>query len=110
MEARLDIEGETYFSGTRVEEPHLSTTELAAYAGRFRSGELDATYDLSVEDGALMLRMGDNPPKKLNAIAPDEFEINDLGAIVFHRDERKRVRGLSLFAQSSRGIEFSKTN
>ena len=110
MKARLVIEGETYFSGTRVEEPHLTAIELAACAGRFHSEELDATYDFSVEQGALMLRIGNNP-KTLNAITPDEFEINDLGAIVvFHRDNRKRLRGLSLFSQSARGIEFERTN
>jgi CubicO group peptidase (beta-lactamase class C family) len=110
MKARLVIEGETYFAGTRVEEPHLTATELAAYAGRFHSEELDATYDFSVEQGALMLRIGNNP-KTLNAIAPDQFEVNDLGAIVFFdRDDRKRIRGLKLFAQSARGIEFERTN
>jgi CubicO group peptidase (beta-lactamase class C family) len=110
MKARLVIEGETYFSGTRVGEPRLTDTELAACAGRFHSEELDATYDFSVEQGALRLRIGNNP-KTLGAIAPDQFEVNDLGAIVvFDRDDRKRVRGLKLFSQSARGIEFERVN
>ena len=84
--------------------------ELAACAGRFHSEELDATYDFSVEQGALTLRIGNNP-KTLNAIAPDEFEVSDLGAIVvFHRDDRKKLRGLTLFSQSARGIEFERIN
>jgi CubicO group peptidase (beta-lactamase class C family) len=108
MKARLVIEGETYFAGTRVEEPHLTATELAVYAGRFHSKELDATYDFSVEQGPLMLRIGNNP-MTLNAIAPDQFEVNDLGAIVvFDRNDRKTVRGLKLFSQSARGIEFER--
>jgi hypothetical protein len=110
MKARLVIEGETYFSSTRVGEPRLTDTELAACAGRFHSEELDATYDFSVEQGALRLRIGNNP-KTLGAIAPDQFEVNDLGAIVvFDRDDRKRVRGLKLFSQSARGIEFERVN
>jgi CubicO group peptidase (beta-lactamase class C family) len=110
MTARLVIEGETYFSGMRVEESHLTARELAPYAGRFHSEELDAAYDFSVEQGALMLRIANNP-KTLNAIAPDQFEVNDLGAIViFVRDDRKRVRGLTLFSQSARGIEFERAN
>jgi hypothetical protein len=57
-----------------------------------------------------MLRI-DNNPKTLNAIAPDQFEVSDLGAIVvFDRDDRKRVRGLHLFSQSARGIEFERAN
>lgn len=110
MKARLVIEGETYFAGTRVKEPHLTAIELAAYAGRFHSEELDATYDFSVEQGALTLRIGNNP-KTLHTIAPDQFEVNDLGAIVvFDRDDGKRVRGLTLFSQSARGIEFERAH
>jgi hypothetical protein len=110
MKARLVIEGEIYFAGMRVEEPHLTAIELASYAGRFHSEELDATYDFSVEQGALMLRISNNP-MTLNAIAPDQFEVNDLGAVIaFDRDERQRVRGLTLFSQSARGIEFERIN
>ena len=56
--ARLDIQGESYFSGSRVEEIRLSNPELAAYAGRFQSAELDASYSLSLEQGTLTLRIG----------------------------------------------------
>jgi len=45
MKARLVIEGETYFAGTRVEQPQLTAAVLAAYARRFYGEELDATYD-----------------------------------------------------------------
>jgi CubicO group peptidase (beta-lactamase class C family) len=110
MKATLVIEGETYFAGMRVEEAHLTPRELAVYAGRFHSEELDTNYDFSVEQGALLLRIGNNP-MTLNAIAPDQFEVNDLGAIVVFRwDDRKRLRGLGLFSQSTRGVEFERTN
>jgi CubicO group peptidase (beta-lactamase class C family) len=109
MKARLDIEGENYFSGTRVENLHLSATQIAAYAGRFRSEELDATYDFSVEQGALMLRIGDSPPKQLLAVTSDEFEANELGTVLFHRDRQGRVDGVKVFSQNVRGIEFVKT-
>lgn len=110
MKARLEIEGETYFSGTRVEEQHLSASELLAYAGRFRSEELRATYQLSVERGVLTLQFGEHASIELNAIAPDEFEVRDLGAIVFRRDEHRNVIGLRLFAQSTRGLDFKKAD
>lgn len=110
MKARLEIEGETYFSGTRVEERHLSASELLAYAGQFRSDELRATYELSVEHGALTLQFGEHASIELNAIAPDEFEVRDLGAIVFRRDEHRNVIGLRLFAQSTRGLDFKKAD
>jgi hypothetical protein len=41
MHAKLDLKGETYFSGSRVEELHLGEPVLASYTGRFRSTDLD---------------------------------------------------------------------
>jgi CubicO group peptidase (beta-lactamase class C family) len=110
MKARLDIQGETYFSGSRVEELRLSGTALAAYEGRFRSTELDATYSLSLEQGTLALRNRDNPPEKLIPITPDEFDAGSLGRVVFHRDSDGRVSSLTVFTQDVRGIEFQNTN
>jgi hypothetical protein len=109
MKARLDIEGENYFLGTRIENPHLSATEIAAYAGRFRSEDLDATYDFSVEEGTLMLRINDNPPKQLFAVTSDEFEASELGTVSFHRDSQGRVDVIKVFSQNVRGAEFVKT-
>jgi hypothetical protein len=108
MKARLDIQGETYFSGSRVEEVRLSNSALAAYAGRFQSAELDATYILSLEEGALTLQNRDNPPQQLFPVAPDEFEAGDLGRVVFHRDSDGRVSNLTVFTQDVRGIEFQR--
>jgi hypothetical protein len=110
MKARLDIQGETYFSGRRVEELRPSNTALAAYAGRFRSPELDATYIVSLEGGILTLRNRDNPPEKLTQIAPDEFDANELGRIVFHRDLQGRASALTVFTQDARGIELRRLN
>jgi hypothetical protein len=108
LKVRLDIDGETYFSGPRVENPHLSTTELGPYAGRYRSEELDATYELSIEQEALMLRINDNPVKQLLAVTTDEFEASELGTVLFHRDRQGRVDGVKEFSQNVRGVEFVK--
>jgi len=111
MKARLDMQGETYFSGRKVEELHSSDTALAAYVGQFQSHELDdATYSVSLEHGMLTLRNRDNPPNELDQIAPDEFESNELGRIVFQRDLRGRVSALVVFTQDVRGIELRKLN
>jgi CubicO group peptidase (beta-lactamase class C family) len=110
MKAKLDIQDETYFSGSRVEKLRLGNPELAAYAGQFRSAELDATYSLSLEQGKLTLRNRENPPGKLIQIAPEEFDAGDLGRIVLHRESDGRVSSLSVFTQDVRGIEFKKIN
>lgn len=108
MNAKLNIQGETYFSGRRVEELRLSNTALAAYAGQFRSSELDATYSLSLEQGTLTLRNRDNAPEKLIPIATDEFDAKGLGRIVFHRDSQGQVSGLAVFTQDARDIELKR--
>jgi CubicO group peptidase (beta-lactamase class C family) len=110
MKARLDIQGETYFSGRKVEALNSSGTALAAYAGQFHSQELDATYSVSLEHGMLTLRVGDIPPKKLTQIAPDEFDSNGLGRIAFRRDLQGRVSALAIFTQDVRGMELRKLN
>jgi CubicO group peptidase (beta-lactamase class C family) len=110
MKARLDIQGETYFAGHRIEERRLNSADLAVYVGQFRSPELDATYSVSLEQGILSLVNRDTQPQKLTPIAPDEFDANDLGRIVFHRDRQGRVSGLSMFTQDVRGVEFNRLN
>jgi CubicO group peptidase (beta-lactamase class C family) len=110
MNARLDIQGETYFSGARIEERRLSNTQLALYVGQFRSPELDITYSLSLEHGILTLHNRDAQPQKLTHIAPDEFDANDLGTIVFHRDPQGRIPSLAVFTQDVRGMEFKRVN
>jgi CubicO group peptidase (beta-lactamase class C family) len=108
MKATLEMDGETFFAGKRIEEPHLSSSDLSMYTGRYRSAEIDATYRLSIGEGSLVLQLNWDPPLKLNPIAPDEFEGKNLGTIVFHRDASHRVSGLSLFSINARNVSFEK--
>ena len=110
MRARLDIQGETYFSGRRVEELHLGEHALAAYEGRFRSEELDATYSLSIVQGMLTLSNRENPPEKLIPIVQDEFDAGSIGTVLFHREKDGRVSSMTMFTQDVRGVEFKKTD
>ena len=108
MHAKLDIKGETYFSGSRVQERHLREPVLASYTGQFRSTELDTVYSLSLEKDTLALRNRDSPTQKLMPIATDEFDAGDLGRLVFERDSGGRVFGFRVFTQDARGITFKK--
>ncbi|MGA7340614.1 MAG: serine hydrolase [Terracidiphilus sp.] len=105
----LDMNGEMYFAGRRVSELHRNELALEAYAGDYRSPELNSAIQLSLRDGGLILKNGDNPPVKLSPIASDEFVADGNLAIVFHRDGQGKVSGLSVFASAARGIEFSRT-
>jgi len=108
MHAKLDIKGETFFSGNRVEELHLGAGELTSYTGQFRSSDLDAVYGLSLEKDGLVMRVRENPPQKLTPIAKDEFDAGNLGTLVFERDAGRRVLGFRVFTLEARGIEFTK--
>ena len=108
MHAKLDLRGETYFSGSRVQELHLAESALASYTGRFRSKELETVYGLSLEKDTLTVRNRDKPPQKLTPIAKDEFDAGDLGRLVFERDSAGRVFGFRVFTQDARGIAFTK--
>jgi CubicO group peptidase (beta-lactamase class C family) len=110
MQAKLVLKGETYFSGSRIQELRLGKTALASYTGQFRSTELDAVYGLSLEKDILTLRNRDNPPQELTPIAQDEFDAGDLGRLVFERDSGGRVFGFRVFTQEASGIAFKKEN
>jgi hypothetical protein len=108
MSARLDLEGETYFDGKKVPDIHLPAADLRPLAGRYRSGELDATYILSLQQESLMLNNRNQKPVKLVPIAPDEFKAEDMGTVVVRHDPKHRVIGLTVFESSARGIQFKK--
>jgi CubicO group peptidase (beta-lactamase class C family) len=107
MHAKLDLKGETYFSGSRIQELHLGKPVLASYTGQFRSTELDIVYGLSLEKDILTLRNRDKP-QILTPIALDEFDAGDFGRLVFERDSGGRVFGFRIFTQDVRGIAFRK--
>jgi CubicO group peptidase (beta-lactamase class C family) len=110
MRASLDVDGETVFAGSRIDQPHLSDADLAVFVGVYRSAELDATYSLSADKGSLVLRNSWNPPIRLNPVAQDEFEGGDLGTLVFRRASNHLVSGLSLFSGNARNVSFTKTD
>jgi CubicO group peptidase (beta-lactamase class C family) len=110
MKATLEMDGEAFFAGRRIQEPHLNDAELSSYAGRYRSAEIDALYRLSVEKGSLVLQLNWNSPVKLIPIAPDEFECEELGTVVFRRDTHHRLSGMNLFSVNARGVSFEKKN
>jgi CubicO group peptidase (beta-lactamase class C family) len=110
MKATIETDNGIAFTGNRIEEPRLSTTALAEFAGQYQSEELDATYNLSMDKGTLTLRCNWNPPLTLTPIAQDEFDSGAYGILVFHRDANHRISGLSVYTLNARDVGFTKTN
>jgi hypothetical protein len=98
MKATVVYNHETTFEGTRIRDFHIQDATLTSYVGVYRSAELGATYNLAVEEGSLTLRMNWDPTIKLEPIAHDEFGDADGMTLSFHRDERGRISGLSVWA------------
>jgi len=110
MTAKLDLQGETYFYGNKVQGPQLSKAELRAFAGQYRSEELDATYGVSLDQGNLMLTIGQQSPMKLQAITPEEFRVVEIGTVAFHRGANQQVTALTVYSQAARGVDFRRVN
>jgi hypothetical protein len=110
MHCSLAIPGEVYFSGDEIEPAHLSEAELAMFAGRYHSDELDATYTLSAEKGRLKINEGDKPPVIFDPATPNEFYSSDFRTLVFQPDADGHISSFNVFTQSARGIMFNKVN
>jgi hypothetical protein len=109
MTATLVIDGEPYFAGSRIESPRLGHAALQAFAGNYKSNELNARYELSVDNGDLILHVGWNLVIKLQPVAPDEFDGEGM-ALVFHRDAGHHLSGFSVFVPGARDLRFDKTD
>ncbi len=111
MKAIIDRDGQTLFTGTRIEQVHPSEQALAPYIGSYTSKELDATYKLSIDNGSLMLRVNWNPPVKLTPTVLDEFDGEHM-ILAFRRNAQSRVSGISVFARGDRvrNLTFEKAN
>jgi hypothetical protein len=82
----------------------LSDAALAAFAGRFYSPELDATYDMSANDHRLVLKRPRAPADTLRALDDHTFRgagltIKFVGSNAFMVDNGR-----------ARGLEFSRAN
>ena len=97
MRATVVYNHEATFEGTRIKDSDIDDA-LAAYAGVYRSTELDAKYTFSLENGSLTLRMNWDPAIKLEPIVHDEFGDGYGMILSFQRDNRGQISGLSVFA------------
>lgn len=80
--------------------------ELAAYAGRYFSEELQATYTLAVENGALTLHRRGGDPTPLRPLVRDEFSAGP--TLRFERDASGAVTGFTLDAGRVRNLRFTR--
>jgi CubicO group peptidase (beta-lactamase class C family) len=80
--------------------------ELAEYAGGYFSEELQATYTLTVENGALTVHRRGAEPAPLRPLVRDEFSVG--ATLRFVRDAAGAVTGFMLDAGRVRNLRFTR--
>src|SRR5687768_16043088 len=89
-----------------VENP---PADLASFAGRYLSDELETFYDLSVEDGKLVIRHRRFGPVTLTHTSGDSFSGPlPVSQVVFCRDAQGNVTEFEAGNGRARGILFKK--
>ena len=97
---------------SRVVEGEPTRDILAAYVGDYHSPELDATYQVRLDDDQLVLhhwRHGDFP---LETLTDDMFTSSAwwLGSVEFERDESGAVRGFRASSDRVRNLAFHRVD
>lgn len=109
------VEGITFHQdgdhpGKRVAEQR-PTGDLATFAGRYFSDELETFYELSVKDGQLVINHRRFGPVALTRTDGDTFSGSlPVTQVVFRRDAQGRVTGFEAGNGRARGIVFQKVN
>ena len=101
-------QGGAQHPGKRAVEK-AAVVDLANYAGRYFSEELETFYDLSVEGGQLVIRHRRFGPVALTHTNGDSFSATlPVSSVVFQRDAQGNVTGFEAGNGRARGIVFKK--
>ena len=90
----------------KVQPLKLNAEDLAPLAGRYYSEELDATWSLAVEDGALVIHRRGAPPQRPMPVVADEFMAGGLTLRFVRADGR--VTGMVLDLGRVRDLRFER--
>jgi hypothetical protein len=91
--------------------PEWAGAELASFTGTYRSGELDAAWEITLRDGKLWLKRRKFAAIPMNPLIQDGFLAavdGGKGLIEFQRDGAGRVSGFALSAGRVRHIAFKR--
>ncbi len=91
-----------------VAVPRARQEYLAAYAGDYRSPELDARFHLVVAQDTLKLERGWEAPVAFLPLYRDGFSAGVFGLVRFERDRQGRVTGMVLWAGRVRHLRFER--
>jgi hypothetical protein len=106
----LVVDGADTVRLARVPPPDTAAGALAAYAGTYRSAELDVRISVALRGGALVWRQPFGVERPLRAVFADGFTapLRGTTTVVFTRDRSGRVNGLGMWAGSMRDLRFAR--
>jgi hypothetical protein len=86
-----------------------SSKDLRAFAGEYKSPEIETTYAITSRDSDLLARMpaGD---EVLHPVSLDTFAGSSLSIVKFWRDSRGRVKSFTVNTSGVRGLPFERSN
>jgi CubicO group peptidase (beta-lactamase class C family) len=85
-----------------------SSTDLSAFAGEYRSEELEVTYTLAALESSLVIQIPGRSDISLRPIFSDAFHGSVVEVVEFSRDARGIVTGLTLHANGVRSLRFDR--
>ncbi|MEP7002352.1 MAG: hypothetical protein ABI969_17820, partial [bacterium] len=85
-----------------------SAKELASYAGRYWSDELDTRLSVEVRDTVLVLKRRPADEIILRPTFRDGFSAQGLGSLVFSRHKNGKISGFGIWAGRVRDVKFAK--
>jgi CubicO group peptidase (beta-lactamase class C family) len=91
-----------------VPEFRPTAEQLSAYAGAYRSDEIEPVYRIEIEDGGLTLKRLKVKPAKLQPAIADYFR-GSIGSLHFTRNSEGQVSGFVLNAGRIRDFHFRKS-
>lgn len=104
----ITFEQDGQHPGKRITE---KAVDLNSYVGRYFSAELETFYNLTVEDGKLVIRHRRFGPVALTYTSGDSFSATlPVSSVVFRRDASGNVTGFEAGNGRARGIIFEKVN
>ncbi len=104
---RMTLDQNGLHPATRVSDEGASPEELADYAGRFFSDEVETFYDITVEDGELVMKQRRLDDATLEPGQPDTFSGGGF-TFRFERDRNDRVIGFYLSNGRTRDVRFGR--
>jgi hypothetical protein len=88
--------------------PHRGGLQLTAFAGVYRSEEIEPVYRIVVEEGSLVLKRLKSKPAKLEPTITNQFGA-PFGSLRFIHDAQGQVTGFILNAGPIKGFKFKKS-